>query len=101
MLARYPKRCFVSGKNDSNVEGERSPIPKVERCFQEVFDRESVRKLVLAYESGQTLFSVREQIGDDKPWTVAKALRPADRVAWVLEIVASLFSCKISSSTFV
>jgi S-DNA-T family DNA segregation ATPase FtsK/SpoIIIE len=79
-------QVFVSGTNDSNAEGERSPIPKVERCFQEVFDRESVRKLVLAYESGQPLFPVREQLGDDKPWTVAEALQPADRVTWVLEI---------------
>ena len=79
-------QVFVSGTNDSNVEGERSPIPKVERCFQEVFDRASVRKLVLAYESGQTLLPVREQLGDDEPWTVAEALQPADRVTWVLEI---------------
>ncbi len=77
---------FVTGTNDSNAEGERSPIPKVQRCFQEVFDRESVRKLVLAYESGQSLFPTREQIGDDKPWTVTQALPPADRVTWVLEI---------------
>jgi DNA segregation ATPase FtsK/SpoIIIE, S-DNA-T family len=79
-------QVFVTGTNDSNVEGERSPIPKVERCFQEVFDRESVRKLVLAYESGKSLFPVREQIGDDKPWTMAQALQPAGRVTWVLEI---------------
>ncbi|MEP0915384.1 FtsK/SpoIIIE domain-containing protein [Leptolyngbya sp. DQ-M1] len=77
---------FVTGTNDSNVEGDRSPIAKVERCFQEVFDRESVRKLVLAYESGQSLFPIREQIGDDKPWTVAQALPPAGRVTWVMEI---------------
>lgn len=79
-------QVFVSGTNESNVEGERSPIPKVDRCFQEVFDRESVRKLLLAYESGQPLFPIREQLGDDKPWTVAEALQPADRVTWVLEI---------------
>lgn len=79
-------QVFVSGTNESTVEGERSPIPKVERCFQEVFDRESVRKLVLAYESGQPLFPIREQLGDGKPWTVAEALQPADRVTWVLEI---------------
>lgn len=77
---------FVSTTSESGVEGERSPIPKVERCFQEVFDRESVRKLLLAYESGQPLFPIREQLGDDKPWTRAKALKPADRVTWVLEI---------------
>jgi DNA segregation ATPase FtsK/SpoIIIE, S-DNA-T family len=79
-------QVFVTGANDSNIEGERSPIPKGERCFQEVFDRESVRKLVLAYESGKTLFPVREQIGDDKPWATAQALNPAGRVTWVLEI---------------
>lgn len=77
---------FVSGANDSNVEGERSPIPKVDRCFQEVFDRESVRKLVKAYENEESLFPIRDQIGDDKPWTVTQALHPADRVTWVLEI---------------
>lgn len=77
---------FVTGNNDSNVEGERSSIPKVDRCFQEVFDRESVRKLVLAYESGQSLFPVRELLGDDKPWTVLQALQPAERVTWVLGI---------------
>lgn len=79
-------QVFVTGANDSNVKGERSPIPKVERCFQEVFDRESVRKLVLAYASGTSLFQVREQIGDDKPWTMTQALQPAGRVTWVLEI---------------
>ena len=79
-------QVFVTGANDSNVEGERSPLPKVERCFQEVFDRESVRKLVLAYESRKSLFPVREQIGDDKPWTMTQALQPAGRVTWVLEI---------------
>ncbi len=79
-------QVFVTGANDSNVEGERSPIPKVERCFQEVFDRESVRKLISAYEAGESLFPIREQIGDDKPWTVAQALQPADRVTWVRKI---------------
>ena len=77
---------FVTGSNESDMEGERSPIPKVERCFQEVFDRESVRNLVKAYESGQSLLPMREQIGDDKPWLETEALQPADRVTWVLEI---------------
>jgi DNA segregation ATPase FtsK/SpoIIIE, S-DNA-T family len=96
-------QVFVSGTNDRNVEGERSPIPKakVDRCFQEVFDRESVRKLVLAYEAGQSLFPIREQIGDDKPWTVAQALQPADRVTWVLEIenVEATFTASPVAST--
>ncbi|NEP18319.1 MAG: DNA translocase FtsK, partial [Leptolyngbya sp. SIO4C1] len=77
---------FVSGTNESNIEGEQIPIPKVDRCFQEVFDRESVRKLVLAYEAEQSLIPIREHLGDDNPWTFTEALSPADRVSWVIEI---------------
>lgn len=77
---------FVTGASDSSFEGERISLLKVKRCFQEVFDRELVRKLVIAYESGQSLFAVREQIGDDKPWSVSQPTLPAKRVSWVLEI---------------
>ncbi|MBD2316355.1 FtsK/SpoIIIE domain-containing protein [Phormidium tenue] len=77
---------FVSGMNDSNIESERIFIQKVDRCFQETYDRESVRKLVLAHESKQSLFTVRELIGDDKPWLVSQPLFPANRVTWVLDI---------------
>lgn len=77
---------FVSGTNESNIEGEQVAIPKVDRCFQEVFDRESVRKLVLAYEAEQSLIPIREHLGDDKPWTFIEALLPADRVSWVIGI---------------
>jgi len=79
-------QVFVSGTNDNKIEGERFPIPKVERCFQEIFDRESVRKLILAYEAKKPLFPIREQLGDDKPWIMPRPLQPADRVTWALEI---------------
>jgi len=89
---------FVSGANDSNTESDRVPIMKVDRCFQETYDRESVRKLVLAYESGQSLFAVRELIGDDKPWSVSQPLFPANRVTWVMDIeTTSEMPDKISS----
>jgi DNA segregation ATPase FtsK/SpoIIIE, S-DNA-T family len=77
---------FVNGTNDSNLEGERSQIPKAEHCFQEVFDRESVRQLVLAYDAGQSLFPIRQQIGDDRPWEESNALFPANCVTWVMGI---------------
>ncbi len=77
---------FISGTSSSGVESERIPIPKVNRCFQEVFDRELVRRIVLAYQAGQSLFTVREQIGDDKPWLISQPLLPANRVTWVLDI---------------
>lgn len=77
---------FVTGTNDSDVKGEQVAIPKVKRCYQEVFDRELVRKLVVAYEAGQSLFSIRDQIGDDRPWADSHPLLPADRVTWVLQL---------------
>jgi S-DNA-T family DNA segregation ATPase FtsK/SpoIIIE len=77
---------FISGTSSSGVESERIPIPKVNRCFQEVFDRELVRRIVLAYEAEQSLFTIREQIGDDKPWLISQPLFPANRVTWVLGI---------------
>ncbi|MEO0397440.1 MAG: DNA translocase FtsK, partial [Cyanobacteria bacterium P01_A01_bin.137] len=79
-------QVFVSGANDSSIKGEILPIPKIKRCFQEIFDRESIRKLVLAFESAQPLFPIRKKLGDDQPWSVTEALQPADRVTWVLEI---------------
>jgi len=77
---------FVTGTNNSDVKGEQVAIAKVDRCYQEVFDRELVRKLVLAYEAGQSLFSIREQIGDGRPWADSHPLLPADRVTWVLQL---------------
>jgi DNA segregation ATPase FtsK/SpoIIIE, S-DNA-T family len=77
---------FVHGTNENNLKGERSLIPKVEHCFQEVFDRDTVRKLVIAYESGQSLFPIREEIGDDRPWMNSNARYPAKCVTWVMDI---------------
>jgi DNA segregation ATPase FtsK/SpoIIIE, S-DNA-T family len=76
---------FVTGASSSHVEAERVPINKVDRCWQEVYDRDRIRQLVLAYEANQPLTGIREAIGDEKPWEMVNPLKPADRVVWVLE----------------
>ncbi len=73
---------FVSGPNDTSVTSEQIVIPKVERCFQEIFSRGDVRQLILAYYSGKSLLTVREKLGDEKPWAISKPQFPAERVIW-------------------
>ncbi len=70
---------FVSSP-DGHVDSERYQLSNVEGCFQEVYSRDKVRELVLAYVKGQTVLPVREKIGDDKPWLKVNMQLPASRV---------------------
>jgi DNA segregation ATPase FtsK/SpoIIIE, S-DNA-T family len=78
---------FATGASN-NLDADRVPIPKVERCWQEVYDREHIRQLVLAYQANQSLTAIRAKIGDDKPWEITQPLKPAASVMWVLDIEA-------------
>lgn len=73
---------FVSGPSGSSRASEQIKIPKVERCYQEVFSREQVRELVIAFHRNQPVSSVREKLGDEKPWMQSDPQPPADRVSW-------------------
>jgi S-DNA-T family DNA segregation ATPase FtsK/SpoIIIE len=74
---------FISGPSDSTRGGEQNLIPKVERCYQEVFSRGQVRDLVLAFHKKQPLSKIREQLGDDRPWERSVPRPPAPRVSWI------------------
>jgi len=65
---------------DVHVESERVQLSNVEECFQEVYSRDRVRDLVLAYVKGETVLPIREQIGEDTPWLSMKMQLPAPRV---------------------
>ncbi len=58
---------FVSSA-DAHVDSDRYPLNNVEYCYQEVYSRDKVRELVLAYVRGESILPVREHIGDEKPW---------------------------------
>jgi S-DNA-T family DNA segregation ATPase FtsK/SpoIIIE len=73
---------FISGPSGSTKSSEQVNIPKVERCYQEVFSREQVRELVLAFHRNQPVSSVREKLGDEKPWLQSDPKPPAERVSW-------------------
>ena len=62
-------------------------IPKVTRCYQEIFSRGDVRKLILAYHSGESLLTIRETLGEEKPWLFSNPQFPAKRVIWTNNII--------------
>ncbi len=74
---------FISGPGDATVNSDRHPIPKTTRCYQEIFNREAVRQLILSIHHDQTPIPIREGLGDDKPWTIIKPVLPAESILWV------------------
>ncbi|MGD9681877.1 MAG: FtsK/SpoIIIE domain-containing protein [Candidatus Obscuribacterales bacterium] len=77
---------FVSGPPDSDLDSERVPIAHSEGCYQEVFGREHVRKLLLAYHNGKSATSVREGVEGDRCWDASDIKLPAPPVSWPLTI---------------
>ncbi|MEO5333182.1 MAG: FtsK/SpoIIIE domain-containing protein [Magnetococcus sp. YQC-5] len=51
-------------------------------AWQEVFERPDVRLLAEAYAKGSDCASIRETLGDARPWTKAAPKFPAARVVW-------------------
>jgi DNA segregation ATPase FtsK/SpoIIIE, S-DNA-T family len=63
---------FVSSSSDeSNIECEQIQLSDLESCYQEVYNREKVRELVLGIFNEESLNSIRNGIGDERPWKVS------------------------------
>ncbi|MDF9843744.1 MULTISPECIES: FtsK/SpoIIIE domain-containing protein [unclassified Paenibacillus] len=71
---------FLSTLPDSNLESERFPIANSKKCYQEMFTRDLVRDLILAYHKGESIISIREKFDDSKPWEIHDTNLPAPRV---------------------
>ncbi|MFN7929198.1 MAG: FtsK/SpoIIIE domain-containing protein [Blastocatellia bacterium] len=82
-------QVFISGPNGSTKGCEQTPIPKVNRCLQEVFSRDQVRDLVLAIYRKESLSQVRQRLGSERPWKQDKPEKPADKVSWVKAVEAT------------
>src|SRR5205823_860538 len=48
----------------------------------EVYGRDRVRELVLAFARNESTLPIRSQIGDDTPWTSGEATLPTRPVLW-------------------
>ncbi|WP_435923405.1 FtsK/SpoIIIE domain-containing protein [Paenibacillus sp. DYY-L-2] len=71
---------FLSTTVDMQMESEQIPITNTEHCYQEIYPREMVKELVLAFHRGESVINIREQIGDLRPWEAYHAHLPAKRV---------------------
>ncbi|AFC33304.1 cell division protein FtsK/SpoIIIE [Paenibacillus mucilaginosus 3016] len=74
---------FLSTLPDIALDSERVPITNAKKCYQEVFTRDLVRELVLAYHKGESIISIREKLDDSKPWELCEAKVPAPRINFV------------------
>ncbi|MEC0238375.1 FtsK/SpoIIIE domain-containing protein [Paenibacillus dokdonensis] len=78
---------FLSTLPDIALDSERIPITNAKKCYQEVFTRDLVRELVLAYhkgESNESNFLIREKLDDSKPWEESEVKLPAPRINYVV-----------------
>ncbi|WP_286230576.1 FtsK/SpoIIIE domain-containing protein [Neobacillus mesonae] len=76
-LKGYSHVFVSSSSDDSNLDCEQIQITELEGCYQEVYNREKVRELVLGINKNEQLTSIRNGIGDDRPWeTVLASLPP-------------------------
>ncbi|MEC0174346.1 FtsK/SpoIIIE domain-containing protein [Paenibacillus favisporus] len=75
---------FLSTLPDTALDSERIPITNAKNCYQEVFTRDLVRELVLAYHKGESIISIREKLDESKPWEVSAAKLPAPRINYVV-----------------
>jgi S-DNA-T family DNA segregation ATPase FtsK/SpoIIIE len=80
---------FVTGPADVGASSsEQEPIPGIRAGLQEVFGRESLRKLVKAYEARTSLEPDRKSLGDLRPWNSVDFRNPASRVRWTSRPIA-------------
>jgi S-DNA-T family DNA segregation ATPase FtsK/SpoIIIE len=77
-LKGYSHVFVSSSTDDSNLDCEQIQLTELEGCYQEVYNREKVRELVLGINKDEKLTPIRNGIGDERPWeTVLAALPPA------------------------
>lgn len=77
---------FLSTIPDTALDSERIPIINAEKCYQELFTRDLVRELVLAYHKGESITSIREKLDLSKPWEQSEAKLPTPRINYVAAI---------------
>ena len=76
-------QVFVSSTLDTPLDSVQHVISNANYCFQEVYPKELVRELVLAYFRGESIVNIRKKIGDEQPWEYQHAQLPAPRVSFL------------------
>ncbi len=82
LLKGYSHVFVHSQEAESGDPSERIPLANVDHAWQEVYGRDRVRQLVLAYHRHESPRPVRAAIGDDTPWDTGSPTQPSARVVW-------------------
>ncbi|MGO8751833.1 MAG: hypothetical protein ACLQNE_38310 [Thermoguttaceae bacterium] len=81
-LRRYSHVFVHSQESSASDPSERVPLANVDHAWQEIYDRDHFRQLVLAYHRHESPRPIRAAIGDDAPWGVGTPTPPSARVIW-------------------
>jgi S-DNA-T family DNA segregation ATPase FtsK/SpoIIIE len=80
MVLRGYSHVFTSEEASDHLESSRTEIPKVEEAWQETFNRDAVRELILRFHKRESPRSVRENLGWTEGGQSVQAVAP--RVRW-------------------
>lgn len=79
-LRGYSHVFVSSSSEESNLDCEQTQLVDLENCYQEVYNREKVRELVLGIFNKESLNQIRADIGDERPWENLKAISPSKEI---------------------
>jgi len=83
VLLKGYSHIFTHTQNPSDNDlSERVGVPPLHLAWQEVYGRDRVRDLVLAYARNQSPIPTRQALGDDAPWTEGEPMLPTRPVLW-------------------
>ena len=82
LLKGYSHVFVHSQESDANDPSERVPLANVNHAWQEIYGRDHVRQLVLAYHRRESPRPIRAAIRDDTPWDTGTPTPPSARVIW-------------------
>ena len=77
LLKGYSHVFVHSQEPDASDPSERVPLGNVNHAWQEVYGRDHIRQLVLAYHRDESPRPVRAAISDDAPWDAGAPTPPA------------------------
>ncbi|MEW5552150.1 FtsK/SpoIIIE domain-containing protein [Peribacillus frigoritolerans] len=79
-LRGYSHVFVSSSLDESNLECEQIQLNNLDNCYQEVYNRERVRELVLGIFGGESLTDIRKEIGDERPWELLEGANPSNEI---------------------
>lgn len=58
------------------------PLKSIKNCWQEIYGRERVQQLLLAYKDKDSILEIRKKISEVEPWLEGKPQFPSPKIKW-------------------